>query len=196
LAIGAETAGGGDLWSATEAAIAASTLADAEAVFRAITLAAPGGLGVAARHDVRAPATVRLPEAMEEAAGRDRIARQWITGFADVRGAVAGFAAALARWPEPRWATLAVHLDLLAAAPDSHVARKHGPAAAEALRDAAAAWPARFSAASDPEALLPDLLSWDAALKQADINPGTTADLTVATIFAHRLLIELAGRAG
>ena len=35
--------------------------------------------------------------------------------------------------------------------------------------------------------LLPDLLAWDAGLKRQDINPGTSADLTVATLFAHRL---------
>jgi triphosphoribosyl-dephospho-CoA synthase len=34
---------------------------------------------------------------------------------------------------------------------------------------------------------LPDLLQWDASLKQRGINPGTSADLTVATLFAHRL---------
>jgi triphosphoribosyl-dephospho-CoA synthase len=38
-----------------------------------------------------------------------------------------------------------------------------------------------------PSALLPDLLKWDAWLKQRGINPGTSADLTVATLFAHRL---------
>jgi triphosphoribosyl-dephospho-CoA synthase len=31
------------------------------------------------------------------------------------------------------------------------------------------------------------LLAWDAALKAKNINPGTSADLTVATLFAHRL---------
>jgi triphosphoribosyl-dephospho-CoA synthase len=31
------------------------------------------------------------------------------------------------------------------------------------------------------------LLSWDAALKSRGINPGTSADLTVATLFASSL---------
>jgi hypothetical protein len=37
---------------------------------------------------------------------------------------------------------------------------------------------------------LPDaerLLNWDATLKSRAINPGTSADLTVATLFASRL---------
>jgi triphosphoribosyl-dephospho-CoA synthase len=38
-----------------------------------------------------------------------------------------------------------------------------------------------------PAALRDDLLQWDARLKAQGINPGTSADLTVATVFAHRL---------
>jgi triphosphoribosyl-dephospho-CoA synthase len=49
--------------------------ADAADVFSAIAAANPGGLGHAPRHDVNAPATVSLREAMAEAADRDRIAR-------------------------------------------------------------------------------------------------------------------------
>jgi triphosphoribosyl-dephospho-CoA synthase len=41
--------------------------------------------------------------------------------------------------------------------------------------------------AEQPEQILPALLTWDAALKAKFINPGTSADLTVATLFAHRL---------
>jgi triphosphoribosyl-dephospho-CoA synthase len=32
------------------------------------------------------------------------------------------------------------------------------------------------------------LLSWDAELKKQGINPGTSADLTVATILANSLM--------
>jgi triphosphoribosyl-dephospho-CoA synthase len=46
-------------------------------------------------------------------------------------------------------------------------------------------------ATEQPEKLLPDLLAWDEALKAKAINPGTTADLTVATLFAHRLRTTL-----
>jgi triphosphoribosyl-dephospho-CoA synthase len=46
---------------------------------------------------------------------------------------------------------------------------------------------ARLHSSSNEGDLLADLLAWDAALKQRAINPGTSADLTVATLFAHRL---------
>lgn len=179
--------------------LADSDLADAEAVFRAITLASPGGLGTAPRHDVRAPASVTLKVAMAEAAGWDRIARQWASGFEDVFGrGMAAYSEARARWTDPRWAALAAYLRFLAAFPDSHVARKFGSEVAERTRKEALPFEASLGEASDPEALIPDLLAWDAALKRRGVNPGTSADLTVATIFAYRLLAMLrsAGNGG
>lgn len=185
LAMAAPT--GGALRPALARVLAHADVADAEAVFRAIVLAAPGGLGDAAQHDVRRPATVGLAAAMAEAAPRDAIARQYVTGFADVfETGVPTYARAVARgWSAPS-AAVAVYLGFLAALPDSHVQRKHGAAAAEALRAEARPWRER-AAAADPATLTDELLAWDAALKRRGINPGTSADLTVASIFAHML---------
>ncbi|MBV9756193.1 MAG: triphosphoribosyl-dephospho-CoA synthase, partial [Alphaproteobacteria bacterium] len=191
LAMAAER-GEGDLRAALVRVLHQADLADAEAVFRAIVLASPGGLGEAPRHDVREPATVTLAVAMAAAAERDRIAWQWTHGFADVFGpGLATYAAARARWADPRWAALAAYLRFLASIPDSHVARKFGLAEAERIRAEATPMQARLRAETDPERLLPELLAWDAALKRRGINPGTSADLTVATIFAHNLLRTL-----
>lgn len=186
--IGAAEMGGSDLRAVLRRVLAASDLADAEAVFAAIRLAAPGGLGEAPRHDVRRPANATLAVAMEAAADRDRIARQWVSGFADVFGAgMDAYRDARARWPDPVWAALAAYLRFLASGPDSHVLRKHGAGAAERVRREAEAMERRLLAAADPARLLPALLDWDAALKRRGVNPGTSADLTVATIFAHHL---------
>jgi triphosphoribosyl-dephospho-CoA synthase len=162
-------------------------LADANLAFRAITLASPAGLGEA-EHDVRAPATVTLGEAMAEAAGRDRIACQFSTGFGDIfdRGLPA-FDAAAERWAERKWATLAVYLAFLASFPDTHIVRKYGAPVAEEVRREATIFERRLQAATQPARLLADLLAWDQSLKQRAINPGTSADLTVATLFADRL---------
>jgi triphosphoribosyl-dephospho-CoA synthase len=45
--------------------------------------------------------------------------------------------------------------------------------------------------AEEPVQVVPALLTWDAALKAKAKNPGTSADLTVATLFAHRLRTTL-----
>jgi triphosphoribosyl-dephospho-CoA synthase len=162
--------------------------ADAGEVFAAIAAANPGGLGRAARHDVNAPALVTLREAMAEAAERDRIARQYVTSYEDIFAlGLPALAAARRRQGEARWSTLAVYLAFLAAIPDTHVARKFGAAAAEAVRREAAPWRDALLAAPDPEALTAGLLEWDGDLKACGINPGTSADLTVATLFGWDL---------
>lgn len=187
LAMAAERAEA-PLRAALGAVLEEADLADTEAVFRAIALAAPAGLGRAARYDVHAPAQVPLKLAMAEAAGRDMIARQWQNHFADIFGL--GLSALAAPLPSP-WPIVRVYLAFLAAFPDSHVARKWGAAAAEAVQREGRTWLARLENTADPEVLLPELLAWDAALKSRGINPGTSADLTVASLFAKQLL-ELA----
>jgi triphosphoribosyl-dephospho-CoA synthase len=125
---------------------------------------------------------------MAEASSRDRIARQYVSDFEDVfeRGEPT-LQAALERSDEPKWATLAVYLEFLSAFPDSHIVRKHGTATAEDICRTAARYHERMRSAEIPAALLSDLLTWDTLLKERGINPGTSADLTVATLFAHRL---------
>jgi triphosphoribosyl-dephospho-CoA synthase len=162
--------------------------ADAADVFSGIAAANPGGLGRAARHDVNAPATVTLREAMAEAADRDRIARQYVTGYEDIFSlGLPALATAQGRQRDPRWSTLAVYLTFLAAMPDTHILRKFDAASAEAVRREAAGWRDALAAARDPGGMTEGLLSWDAALKSRGINPGTSADLTVATLFASSL---------
>jgi triphosphoribosyl-dephospho-CoA synthase len=171
-------------------------VADANLAFQAIALAAPGGLGQAARHDVHAVATVTLRQAMADAADRDRIAHQFSTDFEDIfdRG-LAEFDAASQRWPNSEWVTLAVYLGFLATFPDTHIVRKYGTAAADEVRHAATAFHLRLRSPDEPTDLLADLLAWDTDLKQRGLNPGTSADLTVATLFAHRLNEHLAAGA-
>jgi triphosphoribosyl-dephospho-CoA synthase len=180
-----------DLRSEVARVLAELDIEDARLAFRAIALASPAGLGRVERHDVHAPAQVSLRAAMAEAADRDRIAQQYASGFADIF-TIGQDALAATRPREPTWATVAVYLAFLAAFPDTHIVRKHGLTVAEAVRDAAATFHARLQTAEDPSHLLPDLLSWDRALKEKAINPGTSADLTVATLFANRLRDSLA----
>jgi len=162
--------------------------ADAADAFAAIRIANPGGLGRAAVHDVGDEPAVTFREAMAEAAGRDRIARAYTDGFADL------FAVGLPALERSRrrgldlpWAASAVFLAFLSAFPDTHVARKHGAQRAEAVRREAETLAA--AVAPGPEAT-DALLAFDARLKACGINPGTSADFTVATLFAASLGAE------
>ncbi|MEO7338265.1 MAG: triphosphoribosyl-dephospho-CoA synthase, partial [Caldimonas sp.] len=63
-----------------------------------------------------------------------------------------------------------------------HIVRKHGEAVAHIVMRAAQDWQsrARSSIRLDDDT---DFAAWDESLKAAGINPGTTADLTVAALF-------------
>lgn len=179
---------GGGLRSRLARVLAGLTVEDAERTFRAIRLAGPAGLGESDRHDVSKPATAGLREVMAEAAGRDRIARQYATDFEDVFDlGLPRLRAARARWDDESWAATGVYLDFLARFPDSHVARKFGAEAAEAVRRRAGPLADRLGAADRPEAMAAALLDFDRALKAEGLNPGTSADLTVACLLADRL---------
>src|SRR6202453_5093975 len=116
-------------------------LSDAADVFSAIASANPAGLGRAPRHDVNAPAAATLREAMAEAAGRDRIARQYVATYEDIFSfGLPALATARPRYSDARWSTLAVYLAFLAAMPDTHIVRKFDLGAAEAVRREAVGW--------------------------------------------------------
>jgi triphosphoribosyl-dephospho-CoA synthase len=159
---------------------------DAAQVFGAIRLANPGGLGEAPRYDVRGPAEVGLLEAMAEAAERDAVALQYVSNFHDVF--VTGLEALDAARQcglTPPWPAVAIYLKFLSAFPDSHIGRKHGLASAREIQREASEMLAIFEARKID--CLADLLAFDASLKSRQRNPGTSADLTVATLFADRL---------
>ena len=178
----------GDLRAALSRVLDHLDRRDAVDVFAAIAAANPHGLGCLVEQDVRKPPTVSLRDAMAAAADRDQIARQYVTDFEDVFVIGLGaLAAARSQGRRPRWSTLAVYLAFLSEHPDTHVNRSFDSAIAETLRREAANWRVRLETAANPEALIPDLLDWDAALKRRDVNPGTSADLTVATLFASTL---------
>lgn len=154
---------------------------DASAAFAAITRAAPGGLGDAPDHDVRAPARVSLRQAMVAAADRDSIASEYATGYTIVFDTgLPLLDGALRDGLSTLKAIVSLHVGLLASHPDTLIARKAGVAAAHAVSAAARA--VREGGCS--------LAEFDASLRGADnrLNPGTTADLVAATLLAALLL--------
>lgn len=165
---------------------------DARDVFAAITLANPGGLGEVDEHDVSEPPKVSLLQAMREAAHRDMIAKQYATEFADILGGgLAEYQQAIAAGEQGMWPTVFVYMFFLARFPDSHIARKHGSIIAEDIRSQAAEIRLFLEETKSPDRRQQVLMDFDTALKSRDINPGTSADLTVATLFAANLNFAL-----
>jgi triphosphoribosyl-dephospho-CoA synthase len=177
---------GDDLRQALTEVLKSLDRRDTEQVFGAIALANPGGLGDAPRYDVRGPANIDLYEAMAAAAERDAIAFQYVSNFHDVFvTGLKALAEARQCGLKPPWPTVAVYLSFLAVLPDSHIWRKFGPLAAAEIQREASEMLSIFQARKADS--LGELLAFDQSLKSRGRNPGTSADLTVATLFADRL---------
>ncbi|MEP9356776.1 triphosphoribosyl-dephospho-CoA synthase [Xanthobacter sp. KR7-65] len=190
LAAAAQMDGTDDLSTRLTGVLDGLDRTDADAAFRAIAAASPGGLGAATEADVHKPAQVTLGAAMALAAARDSIARQYTTGFADI---FALGVPPLAAEPTARGPVEEAYLAFLATLPDSHIARKFGSETAERVRTEAEAL-RRTLPGLGPNERHDALLAFDAALKARGLNPGTSADLTVASIFAALMLSATTGR--
>ena len=119
---------------------------------------------------------------------RDRIAFQYTHSYADIfEYNLAIYRDFLNKWQSSEWATTAVFLSQCARVPDSLISRKFGVLKAREISDMIAPLAAQVLASQDPMEFEPRLLSLDGHLKSIGINPGTTADLTVATLFVAML---------
>jgi triphosphoribosyl-dephospho-CoA synthase len=158
---------------------------DARLVYQAISLARPGGLGRVPQADVAGEPPGDLVSAMRLAAKRDLVARQYANGFQEVLGIVVPELLHGMRQGWPLGETIVrAQLRVMSRFPDSLIARKCGPDVAQRASDHAAA----VLAAGLPgeKAYLQGLADLDFWLRTDGHrrNPGTTADLLAAGLFA------------
>jgi triphosphoribosyl-dephospho-CoA synthase len=168
----------------------ATSIKDADWVYQAIRVAKPGGLGRADQQDVAVSPQVTLQQAMQLATDKDRIAYQYVNDYKDIfEYGVPCYREALLRWNDARWATLAVYAGFLASTPDSLIVRKYGNRFTKMVASRMTLVNKQLQEFNpdQPEQLLSVLKDVDAEFKAAGINPGTTADLTVTSVFAESL---------
>jgi triphosphoribosyl-dephospho-CoA synthase len=162
---------------------------DAEAAYRAIRLALPGGLGTSDVEDVASQPTQTLLTIMQHAAPYDQIAEAYSDGYETIfaRG-VTTLKEAYDAGESDLSAITRTFLTLAAHEPDTHIRRRHGEAIALQVQNefkaALTAYQACGSATS-PWFLLKNL---DAKLKSQKFNPGTTADMTITSVLLLHLL--------
>ena len=84
-------------------------------------------------------------------------------------------------------ATTALFLDLISVVPDSLIARKYGIDKAKEVSSKFLELSKEYSCSKNPNSLNNKLLLIDSELKIQGLNPGTTADVVVASIFLNRL---------
>lgn len=177
---------------------------DTKAVFRAISKANPGGLGRSKYADVLSVPTIPLLDAMKFGAKKDFIAKQYCVFYEDIfnqeiikdirqnyknhenfllnitcRKNLEKFVQKIYFW----W--LLMHRD-------THISRKFGVSMAKKIQNEACCFlfqenlkqvdsktkTVNINVPSEQQ-----LINWDYSLKMRKINPGTSADLTVCTLF-------------
>ena len=161
----------------------ALTAMDASLVYRAIQLTQPGGLGTVDQMDVNDTPPGDLLVAMHDARERDMIARQYSDHYKDLLGdCLPWLIEELATQRPTAESIVRLHLRIMAEYPDSLIARKCGMEIASQ-----SATLARQVLGSEDETefhqKLSDLDFWLRS-DHHQRNPGTTADLVGATLFA------------
>ncbi len=155
---------------------------DARKAYEAIRIAQPGGMGTVAKQDVTNEPTVSLREAMGLAADRDLVARQYVNDFEQVfEGAEFLRREMQKEKPEVGRAVTRLFMNVLSRHPDSLIARRHGQRAADEVSARA-----RKLVESQPALYFDSLIGFDEWLRMKlnpPRNPGTTADLVVASLF-------------
>jgi triphosphoribosyl-dephospho-CoA synthase len=180
--------GGGPLRERVGEVLRALTVDDARDAYAAIRLAEAGGLDEPVEHDVRDEPRVTLREAMAAAAQRDTIASEYVTDHAvTFELGLPALADALGDGLRARDAIVELALRLLAAVPDTLIARKRGADAAG--RVAAGARQVLTAGGVRTARGRTALAGFDASLRQDGntLNPGTTADLVTAVLFVALL---------
>lgn len=159
-----------------------TSVEDAACVFEGIRLVSPAGMGQRDEHDVTKTPQITLLHAMQLASQHDMVARQYVEAYERIFStAMPLYDQYSQQWGRTAWALTAVYLYWLSSVPDSHIARKYGDTVAHEVQHTASGHYQAFTALENPKHYMSALLQWDASLKQAGINPGTSADLTVVT---------------
>jgi len=171
--------------AAVHEALARLTPDDCRLVYGAIRMAVPGGLGKVKEMDVADEPPPDLLLAMHAAADRDLVARQYVDDFRLVLDeALPQLIAGRSSGWSLTESIIHTHLSLLARYEDSLVVRKCGVATAKQV----SAMAGGVLAAGRPgeEAYYEALANFDFRLRTDGHrrNPGTTADLIAAALFA------------
>lgn len=162
------------------------TADDSRAIYDAIRLVEPGGLGQVDEYDVHGAAPPRLLDAMEAAADRDSIAYQYASGYETVFDEMLPTLMGEGLPPSFRLTDRIVHAHVASIAKrgDSLIARKAGAEISQkASIIARRAIDAQPIGGEEYHRGINDLDFW---MRSHDNrrNPGTTADLVAASLFA------------
>ncbi|HDY85514.1 hypothetical protein LCGC14_1338120 [marine sediment metagenome] len=162
------------------------TVDDAKACYEAIRLADAGGLGSSEQQDIHATPTMNLLQAMKIAEQRDAIAKQYVTNYNDILNiGLPILTSSIKSGESVEWATAFAYLKLLVAVPDTLIRRKQSLEHALEISEVAEKILTKVNENNMLSSFEAEIIIWDNELKKKAINPGTTADLTAATLLVY-----------
>jgi triphosphoribosyl-dephospho-CoA synthase len=162
------------------------TIDDAKLCYQAIRLAEAGGMGKVEQHDIQSIPTITLKQAMEIAQKRDSVARQYANNYDEILSiGLPSLTSAINCRESVEWATAFAYLRILSSTPDTLICRKQGLECAQRVTEKARRLVNKASKNKKLIQLNADIIQWDNELKHKAINPGTTADMTAATLLVY-----------
>lgn len=169
--------------------LASTTVQDAVDVYQAIRLANPGGMGAKSDQDLSEEPSVTLLNTMKIASKWDLVAAQYSNNFDEIFNfGVPRYQTLIEKWGDEKWAATGLFLSYLRDYPDSLIERKYGLLKAREISDMISDLEMELCHSDSPGRYEAQLLEIDRQLKRNLINPGTSADLTAASIFAAGLI--------
>ena len=173
-----------ELLKKTKKLIRKQNIKNSTPIFKAISLASPGGLGLSKKYDVNKLPKTNIFKAMKYSEKKDFISRQYSNGYKDIFNiGLPAYEKYLRKWKNINWALTGVYLTFLKSFNDTHIIRKKGIKIAQNVKKEAKKYYKYTNNVKNLDKIKKKLLIFDKKLKSNGINPGTSADLTVATLF-------------
>ena len=168
--------------------LSSSTVKDTQDLCMAINISAPGGLGTSEAYDTASKPTVNILEIMNHSASYDRISYQYSHDYSDIFDFIIPRLVFLNKKHNSLDISLSLmFMEILAKIPDSHISRKFDEKIAEKTSNNASDLLKILDREYSPDYLADRLNNLDYEYKKKGINPGTTADLLVASLMIYKI---------
>ena len=177
-----------DLREGIKKTLSTTSIKDTHDLCAAINISSPGGLGNSDMYDTASYPNASIKQIMDYSQEYDRISYQYSHNFSDIFD----FIIPKLEFLNQRYESLDISLSLLfieilAKIPDSHISRKFGDKIAKKTSNNAHDLLKILDREYDPDYLAKALNNLDYEYKKKGINPGTTADLLVASLMIYKI---------
>ena len=165
-----------------------ATSDDTVKICEAINIANPGGLGDVLDYDTKSMPAVKLREIMSYSAQYDRISYQYHNNYQDILDfIIPSLDKNMIKYKSSDISISMTYLQILSKIPDSHISRKLGEEIAKKTSNRVNDLLKIQDKDCSQGYLVKQLNDLDYEYKKKGINPGTTADLLVASLMIHRI---------